>query len=175
MVHAIGFLIDFQLGFNSNFNKGKAKEYFYWKNWGPEALLGAENTFSENERFRFTIDPFVTFYDKSNNQHKLITRYHYIDNTSDENQSNSSRLFYGEYQFQKRFENLKLVTTAGIVGISSGITAELYGDTTYTTSNLAGYLQVERKFWDKLNLTAGLTIRTEYHKQSVYCCGRYHP
>ncbi len=143
------------IGFNSNFNKGKTQSYFYWKDWGPDALRGAETTFTNTERLRFTIDPFLTFYDKYNNQHKIITRYHYIDNNNDANQANSSRLYYGEYQFQHRFDKLDLVTTAGIVGIGTSVQAELYGDTTYTTSNLAGYIQIEKKIWNRLNVSAG--------------------
>ena len=143
------------VGFNSNFNKGKTQSYFYWKGWGPDALRGDTSTFTNTDRFRFTIDPYLTYYDKSNNRHKIITRYHYIDNNNNDNQSNSSRLYYGEYQFQRRFEDLKLVTTAGVVVINSGVQAELYGDTTYTTTNLAGYLQVDRKFWNRLNISAG--------------------
>jgi iron complex outermembrane receptor protein len=144
------------IGFNSNFNKGNTQNYFYWKDWGPDALRGAENTFTNTDRFRFTIDPFVTYYDNSGNQHKIISRYHFIDNQNNEDQSNSSQLFYGEYQFQHRFEKIKLVTTAGIVGIRSSVQAELYGDTTYTTSNLAGYLQVEKKIGNRLNLSGGV-------------------
>lgn len=143
------------VGFNSNFNKGESQSYFYWKDWGPDALRGAESSFSNTERLRFTIDPFLTYHDKNNNQHKIITRYHYIDNNNNEDQSNSSRLIYGEYQFQHRFDDLDLVTTAGIVGIYSGVKAELYGDTTYNTSNLAAYVQAEKKFFDRLNVSLG--------------------
>lgn len=143
------------VGFNSNFNKGESQSYFYWKDWGPEALLGAPNTFTHTDRLRFTIDPFITFYDKYNNQHKLITRYHYIDNENNEDQSNSSRLAYGEYQFQHKFDKLDLVATAGIVGIYSSVKAELYGDTSYHTTNLAGYIQLEKMFWNRLNISLG--------------------
>ncbi len=143
------------IGFNSNFNKGKSKSYFYWKDWGPDALRGAEGTFTNTDKLRFTIDPFVTYHDNKGNQHKLITRFHYIDNKNNESQSNSSRLLYGEYQFQHRFEGIDLVTSAGIVGIYSGVKAELYGDTTYNSSNLAGYVQVDKKFLNRLNLSAG--------------------
>jgi len=85
----------------------------------------------------------------------LITRYHYIDNQNNEGQSNSSRLIYGEYQFQHRFDDIDLVTTAGLVGIYSGVTAELYGDTTYNTTNLSAYAQFEKKFIDRLNVSLG--------------------
>ena len=145
----------FSIGFNSNFNKGKSKSYFYWKDWGPDALRGAPGTFSNSDKLRFTIDPFATYLDKKGNQHKFITRYHSIDNNNDENQSNSSRLMYGEYQFQHRFEDIGLVTTAGLVGIYSAVKAELYGDTTYNTTNLAGYVQIDKKIVEKLNFSAG--------------------
>jgi len=44
---------------------------------------------------------------------------------------------------------------AGVVGQYSEVNAELYGDTTFSARNLAAYFQLEKKFFDRLNLSAG--------------------
>ncbi|MBK8472015.1 MAG: TonB-dependent receptor [Sphingobacteriales bacterium] len=71
-------------------------------------------------------------------------------------------MLYGEYQFQKRFEQAKLVTTAGVVGTRIISNAELFQDTTRYATNIAGYLQVDKKFFDRLNISLG--ARYEYNK-----------
>ncbi|MEZ4994637.1 MAG: hypothetical protein R2824_29730 [Saprospiraceae bacterium] len=68
-----------------------------------------------------------------------------MDNNNDRNQSNSSQWYYGEYQFcQKRFADVNLIATTGVVVSGNQIDAELYGDTTFTASNLAAFLQLEK-------------------------------
>jgi len=42
-----------------------------------------------------------------------------------------------------------------LVGQTSSIQAELYGDTLYTANNLAAYLQLDQKLFDRLNISAG--------------------
>jgi iron complex outermembrane receptor protein len=89
------------------------------------------------------------------NRHKILSRYYYVHNDNSGNQSNDSRLFYGEYQFQHNFEDINLVATAGAVGMFNSIKAELYNDADYYTRNYAGYLQFDYKAFDRLNLSAG--------------------
>jgi len=143
-------------GVNVNYNRRKSRSYFYWKGWGDDALLGDSTSFGNSKPTRVNIDPFITYFDDKGNRHKFLSRIYLIDNNNDNNQSNQSQLYYGEYQYQKRFEDLDLVTTAGLVGIHTGVQAAIYGDTTYTTSNLAGYFQFDKKLFEKLNLSGGV-------------------
>ena len=88
------------------------------------------------------LDPTVQYFDKGGNRHKFLGRYFYIHNNNDNNQSNDSRMLYGEYQYQRPLEQIGLVATAGIVGTYTTVKAELYnGD--YNTPNYAGYLQMD--------------------------------
>lgn len=144
------------IGTNVNFNTRKSRSYFYWKGWGDDALLGDSTSFGNSQPTRINIDPFITYFDDNGNQHKFLSRLYFIDNNNDNNQSNQSQLYYGEYQYQKRFDDIDLVATAGLVGIHTGIQAAIYGDTTYTTSNIAGYIQFDKKLIDKLNLSGGM-------------------
>lgn len=141
-------------GLAANINQGSSGSYFYWKS-EEEAYEGAPTTLSSRERLRYNVDPSITYFDRAGNRHKVLGRYYFVDNDNDRDQSNSSQWYYGEYQFQRRFSDLNLVTTAGLVVSGNQIAAELYGDTTFTASNLAAFLQLEKKLGDKLNLSAG--------------------
>ena len=145
------------VGFNSNFNPGESASFFLWDNgnegaYRPSRLAGSINS---SKRFRYTIDPFVNYFDKSGNRHRLTGRFYNVNNNNNDNRSNTSKLFYGEYQFQKKWDVHDLVMSAGVVSNSVFVDAELYGDTTYRSQNLATYLQVDKKFFDKLNISFG--------------------
>jgi len=142
-------------GFNSNFNKGIGRSVFYWIDGGAGAYRSAPGDLSNSDRFRFTIDPYLTYFGKNGVRHKILTRYYGINNKNDNDQANKSALFYSEYQIQKRWEDLDLNMTAGIVGTWSTVIAPLYnGD--YNSSNYAAYWQVDKKFFDKLNVSGGV-------------------
>ena len=155
------------IGFNSVFNPGKSSSFFLWRNNEEGAYQPPEvgNFGSTTSRLRYFIDPFITYFDKSGNKHKLMGRYYFINNQNNQNRSNSSTLVYGEYQFQKNFESQNLVLTSGFVNIHSQSDSELFGDTIYTNNNIAAYLQLDKKVWDKLNLSAG--FRYEYNNTNT--------
>lgn len=150
------------IGFNSTFNKSDNQSYFYWKDAEAGIYQADPSTLSKSTPTRFYIDPFVSYFDKNGNRHKVNARYFSIDNNSTTGTSNFSDLLYGTYQFQKKFEPIDLVLTAGIVGAQTNVTAPLYGDTSYVLKNTAAYLQLEKKLFERLNVSAG--IRYEYNK-----------
>lgn len=145
------------VGLNTNFNKIKGASFFFWG--GADSLIlrpGA--AVSESDNLRFNIDPYLTYYDPANNRHKLMGRFFSVKNqtgTSEADQSNRSEVKYGEYQFQRKMDKIGLILTAGGVYIGTTVRAPLYGDTTFTSRNLAAYLQFDEKLFDKLNLSGG--------------------
>ena len=155
------------VGFNSVFNPGKSASFFLWRNGEEGGYQPPEvgNFGSTTKRMRYFIDPFITYFDKSGNKHKLMGRYYNINNENSDNRSNTSQLVYGEYQFQKKFDSQNMVLTAGFVNTQSKSDSELFGDTIYTNNNIATYLQVDKKVFDKLNLSAG--FRYEYNNTST--------
>jgi outer membrane receptor protein involved in Fe transport len=116
----------------------------------------------------YNIDPFITYFDASGNRHSLRTRYYYLDNNNNNNQANKSTLTYGEYQYQKTFQNIKNFTiTSGVMGVYSHSIAPLYAANEDSSgisnaSNVAGYFQLDKKFFEKLTFNMGL--RGEYFK-----------
>ncbi|MEM1121470.1 MAG: TonB-dependent receptor, partial [Bacteroidota bacterium] len=150
------------LGFNATYNQQTNDSYFYWLNAAEGQYRAAPSTLSSTTPKRFFIDPFVSYFDKKGNRHKLLGRYFSVDNTSTTGTDNFSDLYYGSYQFQRKFEPTDLIVTAGLVASRTDVTAPLYGDTSYVLTNNAAYLQLEKKLFDRLNLSAG--VRYEYNR-----------
>jgi iron complex outermembrane receptor protein len=142
------------IGLNANINAGETASFFYWAS-DTAAYQPGPNTLGGRRRLRYNIDPTVTYYDGANNRHRILSRFYNIDNENDLNQSNFSDMFYAEYQFQRRMAAADLVFTAGLVGLGTDIEAELYGDTTFTSRNLAAYAQFDKEFFGKLNASVG--------------------
>lgn len=109
-----------------------------------------------NNSFAISIDPYWEFFNTGNGtKHKVQGRFYRNDNQNDTNQSTASDLFYGEYQFQKRFNAIKLVLTTGLTANYVISDAELFQGTTKNASNQAAYLQLDKKFFNKLNVSLG--------------------
>ncbi|MEO7174499.1 MAG: TonB-dependent receptor [Saprospiraceae bacterium] len=143
------------IGVKAVINSGDSGSFFYWKNDSTGLFQASESTIMTSQKTRFFVDPSISYLDKFNNRHKLLGRLFHVDNNVSDNRSNKSDLLYGEYQFQRHFAfNLDL--TAGFVASGTSIEAQLYGDSAHTSRNLAGYLQLEQKLWNRLNLALGL-------------------
>jgi outer membrane receptor protein involved in Fe transport len=148
------------LGLNMNFNWGRSGSFFIWGNDSTGAYLpGLNSTNQSLGRLRFNVDPTLQYFDRAGNRHKILSRLYYVNNNNTGGQSNFSRMLYGEYQFQRQMG--ALVTTAGLVGITTYVDAELYGNSTYSSANAAAYLQFDWKPLPRLNLSGG--VRYEYN------------
>ncbi len=142
-------------GLNGNLNAGESQSFFYWSGNGAGTTIGNPGSDSSPKRLRYNLDPHLDYYADNGLRHRFRGRFYHVDNSTENNQSNGSKLFYGEYQVQQRFTEIDMTASAGIVGQASTVRAELYGDTLYTANNLAAYLQLDKKFFDRLNVSAG--------------------
>lgn len=112
----------------------------------------------------FHIDPYINFYSKTGAKHSLRARYLRSDSKMTNNQSTLSNLIYAEYQFKKEYTFWKGLQFIG--GLTTQFTdsyAQLYagsGTPQNQLLNVSGYAQLERKFWDVLNISVG--GRAEY-------------
>jgi outer membrane receptor protein involved in Fe transport len=166
------------VGMNINVNYGTSASFFIWGNANFAGInppfidslpyFTLAGTITESVVFRTNADPYVTFYDRLGNRHRVQTRIYYVDNQNGNNQSNTSLLSYLEYQYQRTFENLgNLKVVGGAVGQYSYATSQLYGNADYDVINAAGYLQLDKGFVkddfgeDKLNFSVG--ARFEYN------------
>jgi len=153
------------INLNAIFNTNRNGDFFLWNYSDSTAYQPFENSASDKFNRRFLIDPSITTQDKFGNIHKILTRYHNIYNDNSGGQSNQSQTLYGEYQIQREIENIDLVVTAGALTSNTNTDAELFGDTTFNTKVFASYLQLEKSFWNRLNLSAG--VRYEYNQQNT--------
>lgn len=151
------------LGIHTNYNKGTSLNYFYWKNSGEGAYKGDQSAYAGQDKNVLFIDPFISYLSKNGTKHLLQTRYYSVSNLVSGDKSNKAHSYYSEYQYQKNFFRHSWVITAGIVNTLSKTDAELYGDTIFTSKNTAAYVQIEKRFFRKLNLIAG----GRYEKNTV--------
>lgn len=142
-------------GINTLGQLNRSVSFFFWNNIDSGLLVPAENTLTVNRGTRWSVDPYVNYTDKSGNQHQLKGRFYKSDNATQSEQGVQSNLVYGEYQFQRRFPLIGLTLTAGVLAQQGNVTAELYGDTTYRSGNQAVYLQLDKRFFDRLQVNAG--------------------
>lgn len=152
----------FKISLAFNFNKGYSTSFFYWKDNG--LFEGDTSSVSKTDKLRFTIDPSLTYDSKSGYRHKLLTRYFHVYNGAENNQSNQSENVYAEYQVSKTIESMALQCIGGVVLNQSWTDAQLYSDTSFYHRNIAGFLQLEKKWFDRLILSAGM----RYEKYDIH-------
>lgn len=150
-------------GVNTIVNKGMSSSFFLWENGSTGALRPFSGTVTRSDNFRFTIDPYVTIYDKKDNKHRFQGRLYYNDNNNNLNQSNQSSMLYGEYQFHRSFSEALNVTT-GIVASTVDSDSELFSNADITQNNLAGFVQLDYLVNSRFKLSGG--ARYEYNEQS---------
>jgi outer membrane cobalamin receptor len=145
------------LGLNTNLTWGKSSSFFIWGGDSTLAYQPGSGSLSVSlGRFRNTFDPYLQYLDKYGNRHKVLNRYYSIRNKNIAGRSNQSDSWYSEYQFHRDFKRAGIVLTSGVVANYVGVSAELYGDTTYTISTNALYAQADKTIGERLNLSAGV-------------------
>ncbi len=148
-------------GVNVNFSKGISKGALLWENGTSGTYRPFPGSDTRTDQITYNIDPYITYFGRINgNRHTLRTRMFHQNNANSNNQANKSTLYYGEYQFQRRVKKINdLLFTTGAMGTYSSGQAQLYagidssGKNSYV--NAAAYLQIDKKFWKRLNLVIG--------------------
>lgn len=148
-------------GLNVNINKNENTNFFIWN--FKAAYEGLESTVSSSNSLRYTVDPYLNYSDKYGNHHKIKSRYYYINNDNNMDQSNRSNNFFGEYQFKRNIKPLDLDVNVGAVYSKLFTDSSLFGDVEFEAQNTALYVQLEKKLYNKLLLTAGV----RYEKNSL--------
>ena len=104
-------------GINANILIQNSGSSIIW-NGLDEAYLPLGNDIITTEGLNYNVDPFIT-YISGNNKHSFKTRHlsvlnKNLTNNVDVGQSNSSKTYYSDYQWQKNIKQNKLVITNGI-------------------------------------------------------------
>lgn len=156
-------------GLNGNFQKANGGLFIIWQDqnnvYKPSGGANPDSAGSTLSRFnndRFNIDPYLNYFTKKGNKHSLRLRYFNTTNrnsTDTVNQNSIAKIYHWEYQYQYKLKHdWRLVS--GFAGFLNIIESYLYGD--HSGNNMAAYTQVDKKFFNRLNVSAGM--RLEYYK-----------
>ncbi len=159
--------VGMSVGLNTNVMLNRGASFLIW-DYNPDSTSTSYNPAGayqlwnstqqiNNDGFKLSIDPFFHFtFAKLGIRNKILGRYYKNNNQNDTKQSTNSDFIYGEYQAQKEFEDIGFTVIGGVVGSLSIANAELYtGDGKFRATNVAGYLQLDKRFFDRLNITLG--------------------
>jgi len=162
------------VGVNTNWLKGESLATLIWENATTGLYEAFQGSATRTKQVIGTVDPFVEYYTANGSSHTFRSRWMKLDNDNDNGQGNFSDVFYAQYQYQQNYDHLgisNLKTTFGLMGQRTLSESELYSgfniDGSNEANNYAAYFQVDKKFFDKLNVSAG--VRYEYfeiNKQS---------
>jgi len=149
-------------GINTNWMKSESMATLVWDNITTGLYDAYAGSATRTKQVAGYVDPYIEYINDRGTKHSLRGRWQNLDNENDNNQSNFSDVYLGEYQYQQNFERwgLKdLTTTLGLMGQFTTGESQLYtgfdsiGNNTAT--NIAAYLQADKKL-DRLTISAGL-------------------
>lgn len=169
------------MGLNANLSSTGGSFFFLWNDFGDTIgrILPASKRALIDEKCQcldslayvpreqltatsipIILDPYATYFDKKNNMHSLKGRYFFIRQRQSNGEDTDAASFYGEYTFHSSLKKLGLDFVTGASATHAYITSKITG--TPKSDNAAVFLQVDKKFWDRLTLTFG--GRFEYIK-----------
>ena len=156
------------MGVNVNAYRALGTNFFLWSGADSLARRPLDGTASSYQSTRVIIDPFISYYDKKNNNFSLKFRYFNAKNqNSTPGQGSVPVNYYGEFQYNRYFQKIKFNMVAGLTGFADVVNPEdpniqsLSGKN--RRYNLAPFVQLEKKlFAQKLNVTMGM--RYEYFR-----------
>lgn len=176
-------VVGLSAGVNTNWMKGESLATLIWGNSTNGLYSAYEGSATRTKQIVGTVDPFVEYVTENGSKHTLRTRWQTLDNDNDNDQGNFSDVYFGEYQFQHHFDSSlvkDLTLTSGITGTYTDGRSQLFSggeqSGSNTATNAAGYLQLDKKFNEVFNVSAGVrfehyTINDESASQPVFRAG----
>ncbi len=146
-------------GVNGNFMKMHTSMPLAWLNDSSGLYRAYPGAIFLQDQFIFNVDPFVHFLTENKGRHYLRSRLLKVDNQMSANQSNKAMTYYGDYMYQRKLTNWKQIEMiSGITGTLTNSQANIYagsGSPNNQMMNISVYSQLESKWNDRLNLSAG--------------------
>jgi len=160
------------IGVNASAYYSWGEDFFLWNGIDSNGYKPYPRSISIYKSYRFSIDPFVDYFDKHNDQFKFIGRFFNATNTNNTGQGSVPNTYYAEFQYIRKFEfkafDFHLV--GGLVNVYDDVnppadaTNSLFGKN--NEENFSAYAQTDFKFFKKLNVSLG--ARWEYFNQNHY-------
>jgi outer membrane receptor protein involved in Fe transport len=157
-------------GFNSNGMYSESSFSLIWLNADTGLYSPRTRAITTTKQLIYNIDPYVEFRNKKGTHHKLKTRFYNLDNNNTNGQSNFSDTYFAEYTLSQDFSKLGInglnATLGGMTSFTNAeselYVANLDGDGLNEAHNSAIYLQLDKKFFEKLTLSGG--VRYEWYR-----------
>jgi iron complex outermembrane receptor protein len=149
-------------GINANVMKSRSTSVFIWNDTQDGLYRPKPGTVTRTRGTQYYVDPFVEYLNKAGTRQTLRGRLHRQVFDNDNGQGNANTTLHAEYQVQQKLNLFgETMVTAGVVWRRVDSNAELYtgggrSDGRNSATNTAGYLQVDKKLFDKVALSAGL-------------------
>ncbi len=152
------------IGLNANIMYSHSNGALLWLNDSTGMYRPYPGSVTETKQITYNFDPYLTYFGSKGASHSLRTRIFHVNNANSGNRANKSDWYYGNYQYQQRFDDYgikEFTLTTGIMGSYTKAEASLYmgnedksGKSSAT--NLAAYLQLDKTFWKRLTVNAGV-------------------
>jgi len=155
-------------GMNSNIMYHDKSDFFLWQNAYSGAYRQNPAGIANVKGVRLNIDPYLEYFNSKGSKHSLKTRYFTVNNdfAEDLDKNNKSDLFYGEYKYHQRFNDL-IDFSIGVSASYAKIISRIYGN--HSGFNGSVYSQIDTKPHERINLSIGMryeTFRLDDEKES---------
>jgi len=168
-------------GINTNAMKSRNTSVFFWNDTDSGIYRPKPGTVTRTLGGQYYVDPRIDWV-PGDTRHSLRGRVHRQEFENDNDQSNSNTTLFAEYQVQRKLEFLgETVLAGGVMGRRTDSEALLYsgdadGDGLNTAVNTAAYLQLDKKLFDRLTISAGVrherfTVNEDQAEQPVFRAG----
>jgi len=146
-------------GMNGNFMKMHTAMPLAWLNDTSGLYRAYPGAVFLQDQFIFNVDPFVHYLTENKGRHYLRSRLLKVDNQMSAHQSNKAMTYYGDYMYQRKLTDWKHIEmVAGVTSTFTKSEANIYagsGSPNNQLWNISLYSQVESKWNERLNLSAG--------------------
>ena len=153
-------------GLNGNAMYSDGVMAFAWLNDTSGFYQSYPGAVFTHNQFITNLDPYIQFFQETGSKHSLRGRFLHSDNKISGGQDNRATVLYADYQFQKSYKILHgFDFIGGITGMHTDSYAELYigsGSPRNKLLNISGYAEIDKKFFNVLNLSVG--GRLEYFR-----------
>ncbi len=129
-------------------------DFYIWMDADSGAYRQSPESYARMTGYRFNIDPFVEYFTERGDKHTLRTRLYSVGNAVVDASKNSfSKVWYGEYRYQKKFRE-RVHWTSGVSFMRNTVLAGLFND--HKGSNSAIYTQLDINMLSRLKVSSGV-------------------
>lgn len=148
-------------GVNANGMVSKNAQAFFWANSDTSIYRAFPGSITNFNEVLWYIDPYVQYFTPNGHRHVLRNRVFYSNNRADNNQNTKSIQVYNEYQHVNKFKKVDdFYITTGVTSIYTHSNGQVFAGNEQNNGNsysynLAAYAQFDKKFFGRLNISAG--------------------